>query len=76
MQMTYYQLTTGNIIEKAKLDSLDLLATLVGAACHDFDHDGLNNAYHQNSFTQRAIRYHNQAIQESYHAAQAMQILM
>lgn len=27
----------------AKLNEIDLLATIIGAFCHDFKHDGYNN---------------------------------
>lgn len=74
--MVYVMLTKGGLIEMAELSHLSCVASLVAAACHDFDHDGLNNTYHQNAFTNRAIRYHDKSIQENYHAAESFQILL
>ena len=48
---------------------------MIAAVCHDFDHDGLNNTYHVNAFTQRTVRYHHKSVQETYHAAQSFEIL-
>ena len=52
----------GNLKERCELSDMDLVAMLIAAACHDFDHDGLNNAYHVNSMTIRAIRYHDESV--------------
>lgn len=62
MQFAFYALTKSNMIEKAKLESLDVIAMIIAAACHDYDHDGFNNGYHVNSMSQRATRYHNQSV--------------
>jgi hypothetical protein len=55
-------LTKGGLIKMANLGHISCVAALVGAACHDYDHDGLNNTYHQNAFTTRAVRYHDKSI--------------
>lgn len=52
------------------------MALLAAGACHDYNHDGFTNAYHANSMTERAIRYHDQSIQENHHAAMSFQLLM
>ena len=43
--------------------------------CHDYDHDGLNNAYHVNAISSRAVRYSDKAVQENYHVAESFAIL-
>jgi hypothetical protein len=48
---------TGGIVERAELNSIDILSIILAAACHDFGHDGFNNGYHVNAITDRAIRY-------------------
>lgn len=40
-----------------ELDDLDAVSLLIAGVCHDFGHDGYNNAYHVNAMTPRAIRY-------------------
>ncbi len=51
------------------LPSLSILAVLLGAMIHDAGHDGLNNLYHQNALTDRALTYNDQSVQENYHCA-------
>jgi len=49
--MIFIMLTKGQLIEIAQLEHLDQIAILIAAVCHDFDHDGFNNAYHVNAMT-------------------------
>ena len=59
----------------AKLSQLDSLSIIISAVCHDFAHDGFNNAYHVNSISERAVRYNDLAVQENYHAAESFSLL-
>lgn len=76
MQMMYIMLSKGGLIEIAELDHLDQVASLVAAACHDYDHDGFNNSYHVNAMTTRSVRYNDVSVQEAYHAAESFQVLL
>jgi hypothetical protein len=62
MQFSYLVLTKFGLIKMASLTSLDILSTLVAAACHDFGHDGFNNVYHVNTISDRAITYSDAAV--------------
>lgn len=53
-----------------------MVSTITAAACHDFAHDGFNNAYHVNFMTDRALRYHDKAVQENWHASESLKILL
>ena len=75
LQMMFVMLKTGGLLKLARLDELDILSTVISAVCHDYDHDGLNNAYHVNAISQRAIRYSDKAVQENYHVAESFKIL-
>lgn len=55
--MSYIMLTEGNLIKFADLNRLDLVSLLIASISHDYGHDGLNNAYHVNAISDRAIRY-------------------
>lgn len=61
-QMVFILMTQGRLIEIAELSHLDQVALVTAALCHDFDHDGLNNAYHVNANTPRSIRYNDTAV--------------
>jgi hypothetical protein len=75
LQMLYVMLTQGGLIDLAQLNELDLLSAVIASVCHDYDHDGLNNAYHVNAISERAVRYSDRAVQESYHVAESFSIL-
>ena len=75
MEMGYFFLTQGNLIQLAELSELDVLSVIVSSVCHDFAHDGLNNAYHVNAISDRAIRYSDQSVQENFHVAESFAIL-
>ena len=54
---------------------MDLISLVISAICHDYGHDGMNNAYHVNTISERAIRYSDQSVQENFHAAESFFIL-
>lgn len=74
--MLYMMIKAGNIREIAQLSYIDLVSAVTASACHDFAHDGFNNAYHVNFMTDRALRYHDKAVQENWHASESMKILL
>ena len=75
-QMLYMMIKEGKLAEVAQLNHLDLVSALTASACHDYAHDGFNNAYHVNFMTDRALRYHDKAVQENWHASESMKILL
>lgn len=59
LQMMFIFLKQGSLLDLADLNELDLLSLVIGCIAHDFAHDGLNNAYHVNAISERAIRYND-----------------
>jgi len=57
------------------LTSLECLALLTAALCHDVQHPGLNNDYHVASHSPLAVLYNDEAVLENMHAAVAFAIL-
>jgi hypothetical protein len=49
------------------MSHLLVFALLITAMIHDAGHDGLNNLYHQNALTDRALLFNDQSVQENYH---------
>ena len=49
-QMSHILLKTGPdcIVMQLKLSHLEQFATIIACLCHDYAHDGFNNAYHVN----------------------------
>jgi hypothetical protein len=60
--MMFIFMKQGGLINLAELNELDTLSVLIASLCHDFAHDGLNNAYHVNAISDRAIRYNDQSV--------------
>eukprot|EP01043_Picozoa_sp_COSAG02_P006769 COSAG02_NODE_195_length_29750_cov_79.793329_31_plen_764_part_00 len=50
------------------LGNMDQFALLVAALCHDTNHDGVNNAFHMNSYDELALTYNDTSLLESMHA--------
>jgi hypothetical protein len=57
--MMFIILKQGELLQIGDLNELDLLSICIGCVCHDYAHDGLNNAYHVNAISDRAIRYND-----------------
>lgn len=51
------------------------LAVLLGAALHDFRHDGLNNALHAKLHSPLALRYNDISVLESMHVSEAYALM-
>ena len=75
-QSMYMFIKDGELGNIAQLNYLDMVSAITAAACHDYDHDGYNNAYHVNFMTDRALRYHDKAVQENWHASESMRVLL
>ena len=73
--MAYLMLTKGEIRDFGSLTELDTLSVVIASVCHDYGHDGFNNAYHVNAITDRAVRYSDQSVQENFHIAESFSIL-
>ena len=73
--MSYHIILKGDMIRFASLSDLDILSVVISAVCHDYGHDGFNNAYHVNAISERAIRYSDQSVQENFHIAESFAIL-
>mmetsp|Transcript_59150 Transcript_59150/g.139326 ORF Transcript_59150/g.139326 Transcript_59150/m.139326 type:complete len:578 (+) Transcript_59150:153-1886(+) len=62
----FFLVTCGGTKLISKIESL---ALLLAAIIHDTAHDGLNNNYHKNALTDRALKFNDQSIQENFHVS-------
>ena len=60
---------------KTHILDVDSFATLCAALGHDADHPGLNNNFEVNSRSKLAMRYNDESVLESHHAAVTCGIL-
>eukprot|EP00930_Biecheleria_cincta_P069406 TRINITY_DN57149_c0_g1_i1.p1 TRINITY_DN57149_c0_g1~~TRINITY_DN57149_c0_g1_i1.p1 ORF type:complete len:859 (+),score=161.86 TRINITY_DN57149_c0_g1_i1:105-2681(+) len=63
-------------IEEARQSKFVMLAGLIAAAMHDFEHEGTSNDFHVKTLSERAITYNNRSVNEQHHAAEAFRILL
>mmetsp|Transcript_27202 Transcript_27202/g.36346 ORF Transcript_27202/g.36346 Transcript_27202/m.36346 type:complete len:83 (-) Transcript_27202:654-902(-) len=65
-QMTYILLQTGDdcLSKQLKLSALEQAAAIIGAACHDYGHDGYNNGYHVKVQSERFALHGETGVQE------------
>lgn len=75
-QFMFLLIKDANLDKIAELKHFDMVSMLISSVCHDFDHDGFNNAYHVNKMSSRALRYHDESVQENYHAAESISIML
>ena len=53
----------------AGFTDLEMVALLVGAACHDMDHPGTNNSFEVHRRSKLALLYNDRAVLENHHAS-------
>ena len=75
--MTYILLKTGPdcLALQLEITPLEHVAVIMGAVCHDYAHDGFNNAYHVNNATQRFLDHGKVGVQEKFHFAEAFKVV-
>ena len=59
----------------ARLTDRDIFAALLAAACHDYGHPGLNNAYQILTESELATRYNDKSVLESFHLAASFALM-
>jgi len=74
-QTFYYFATTCSLIEKCNLDEVDMFALITAAACHDFQHPGVNNAFMTASKDKLAVLYNDMAVLENMHIASSFELM-
>lgn len=72
MHLTYQILRKG---ADEYLTSIDILAVLIAAICHDLDHPGNNNAFEVATRSTLAITYSDDVVLERHHCSMALKIL-
>jgi len=72
-QMAYYFITQTNAGEI--MDNMDIFLLLVCCVGHDADHNGLNNAFHENTQSPLAMLYNDTSIMENHHCSTMLNTL-
>jgi hypothetical protein len=56
--------------------ALETLTVVLAAACHDYEHPGVTNAFLVKSLDERAVKYNDAKPNESHHAAASFALLL
>ncbi|KAK2144659.1 hypothetical protein LSH36_739g01001 [Paralvinella palmiformis] len=71
--------TTHHIVSQSGLalwlTDLELLAVLVAAMVHDYEHTGTTNTFHINTSSEVALIYNDRAVLESHHVSAAFRFM-
>jgi hypothetical protein len=73
VQSTFFFLQTESFA--AQVTDIEVCASLIAAATHDYAHPGTNNSFQTNSETELAVRYNDMSVLENMHAAEAFFLL-
>lgn len=73
LQIVHYIILQGGLSQYLNND--DIFAALVSAACHDYDHPGLNNTFQMNAQSYLATIYNDRSVLENHHCAQTFEIM-
>ena len=65
----------GNLQKLLEFNDLDLISLFISAAIHDLGHPGYTNNFLINSKDDKAIRYNDQSVLESFHVSEAFTII-
>lgn len=75
-RLAYYYSTTCEMMRKANLSEFDLAALIIGGSCHDYEHQGWNNAYLIETQHEWAVRYNDTSVCENHHIAASFKIML
>ena len=80
LQTVYVMLFEGGIYDRLLRENnfenyLTLLACLMAAACHDYRHRGVTNAFLEKSHDRLAITYNDTSVNENWHLASTFLLL-
>lgn len=69
LQITHFILGPGGMAQVLRLSKEDLLAALVAAGIHDYDHPGFNNNFHTRTGGYLSTLYNDRSVLENHHCA-------
>lgn len=78
LQMMYALLIHGGVAEAVRREGdgqLEMMACLIAAAVHDFEHRGLSNVFLVQTGDERAIRWNDRQSNENHHIAATFDVL-
>lgn len=78
LQLMYALLVHGGVAQAVSMEGdgqLEIMAGLLAAAIHDFEHKGVTNAFLVQTGDERALRFNDKHANENHHVAGAFDVL-
>jgi len=69
LQITHFIISPGGMADVLRLSKEDLLAAIIAAGIHDYDHPGFNNNFHTRTGGYLSTLYNDRSILENHHCA-------
>lgn len=63
-------------IDEARRCKFLILACLLAAVVHDFEHNGVSNDFHIKSLSEKAVTYNDKSVNEHHHVSAAFRVLL
>mmetsp|Transcript_1732 Transcript_1732/g.6019 ORF Transcript_1732/g.6019 Transcript_1732/m.6019 type:complete len:527 (-) Transcript_1732:2013-3593(-) len=61
---------------EAMLTPIEMFAIVIAAALHDYDHPGVNNAFHCATMSELAMQFNDKSVLENHHLCEAFKVMM
>eukprot|EP01059_Diplonema_ambulator_P033789 TRINITY_DN721_c6_g1_i1.p1 TRINITY_DN721_c6_g1~~TRINITY_DN721_c6_g1_i1.p1 ORF type:complete len:1252 (+),score=510.57 TRINITY_DN721_c6_g1_i1:73-3828(+) len=75
LHVTHYILGPGGCKEKVKATDEEIFAAIFAAAVHDYNHPGINNAFHVRSQNYLAVLFNDRSVNENIHASSVFELM-
>eukprot|EP01061_Rhynchopus_euleeides_P016573 TRINITY_DN27893_c0_g1_i1.p1 TRINITY_DN27893_c0_g1~~TRINITY_DN27893_c0_g1_i1.p1 ORF type:complete len:1249 (+),score=414.61 TRINITY_DN27893_c0_g1_i1:72-3818(+) len=75
LHVTHYILAKGGCKASVKATDAEIFAALFAAAIHDYNHPGINNAFHVRSQNYLAILFNDRSVNENIHASSVFELM-
>ena len=75
LHVSHYVLREGHLIDKIKISDEDIFCTLVSAAIHDYNHPGINNAFHLKTQNYLSVLWCDRSVNENVHASSVFELM-
>eukprot|EP01060_Flectonema_neradi_P004307 TRINITY_DN12791_c0_g1_i1.p1 TRINITY_DN12791_c0_g1~~TRINITY_DN12791_c0_g1_i1.p1 ORF type:complete len:1226 (+),score=256.11 TRINITY_DN12791_c0_g1_i1:87-3764(+) len=75
LHVTHYIIDAGGCKAKIKASDQEVFAALFAAAIHDYNHPGINNAFHTKSQNYLAVLFNDRSVNENIHASSVFELM-
>jgi len=75
LHVTHYIISEGGLQKKIRATDSEVFAALFAATVHDYNHPGINNAFHVRSQNYLAVLFNDRSVNENIHASSVFELM-